>query len=115
MKEVNLLELARGAIGEQINGEVTNILANILDPNTDAKAARKLTVTLTFKSDENREVVGISAQAKANIVPVKPITTILHVGADKNGNPSATELTRDNPNQQAMFEEEPKVLKLRTV
>lgn len=105
-KEVNILELAQGAIQEQINNETGIILANILDPNTDATAARKLTVTLIFKPDENRNVVKCSAQAKAGIVPVKAITTSLMVEPDRNGNPHASELLKNDPNQMAAFEEE---------
>lgn len=111
--EVNVLELARGAIQEQINGEMEKVMSNILDPNTDPKAARKLTITLTMKPNENnREIVNFSAQAKSTLVPIKPITTSIFVEADHNGRPKAAELTRSDPNQTAIFEDEPKVIKL---
>ena len=116
-KEVNILELGQGAIQEQINGEVNRIMANVLDPNTDAKTARKLTITLTFKPDENREVVSCSAQAKSNLAPVKAITTSLIVESDKDGNPIAAELTKNDPNQISAFDEGKvtNVLKLRSM
>ena len=117
IKEVNILELAKGAIQEQINGEVDRVMANILDPNTDAKATRKLSITLTFKPNENREVVSCSAQAKSTIAPIKAITTSIFVEADKSGKPRASELTKNDPNQLDMFEENQvtNVLKLRSV
>lgn len=101
---VNVLELASGAIQEQINIELTKVMSNIIDPNTDAKSARKLTITLTLKPDENRNIVSVSAQAKSNLAPIKPISTSLMVDADKNGKPVATELTKNDPNQIHMFE-----------
>jgi len=104
-KEVNILELAQGAIQEQINNETGIILTNILDPNTDPMAARKLTVTLTFKPDENRNVVKCSVQAKATIVPVKAISVSLMVEPDGKGNPHASEILKNDPNQMAAFEE----------
>ena len=83
-KNVNILELAKGAIAEQIDIEVAKAMANIVDPNTDAKTARKLTVTITLKPDENRETISISAQAKAALAPIKPISTTLMVGIDRD-------------------------------
>lgn len=113
-KEVNILELAKGAIQEQINLEAGKVMANIIDPNTDAKAPRTLTITLKFKPDENREIVSCSAQAKSSLAPVKPILTNIIVEADKNGNPRAAELTRTDPNQIHIFDEdqETKVVKM---
>lgn len=111
-KEVNILELAQGAIQEQINNETGVIFANILDPNTDPLASRKLTVTLTFKPDENRNVVKCSVQAKATIAPIKAIATNIMVELDRNGNPHAAEILKNDPNQMSVFEEEPKVVKL---
>jgi hypothetical protein len=117
-KEVSILDLAKGAIQEQINLEAGRIMANIIDPNTDAKAVRKLNITITLKPDENREIVSYSAQAKSTLAPIKPISTSLIVDTDKDGNPVAAELTRNDPNQIHIFEdEEPvnNVLKLRSV
>lgn len=105
-KEVSILDLAKGAIQEQINHEAGKIMANIIDPNTDAKAVRKLTVTVTLKPDENREIVNYSAQAKSSLAPIKPISTSLIVDTGKDGKPVAAELTRNDPNQIHMFEEE---------
>ncbi|MDP4158193.1 MAG: hypothetical protein Q8911_00310 [Bacillota bacterium] len=117
-RKVNLLELAKGAIMEQVDNESAKILSNILDPNTDATKARKLTITVTFKSDDKREFISCEAQAKSTIAPVMPITTKLLVEQDMEGNPRAMEITRDDPNQVHMFEEtepEVNVLQLRSV
>lgn len=118
-REVSVFDLAKGAIMEQIEKETGKIMQNIMDPNTDAKTARKLTVTITFKPDENREMVSTSAQAKSSLAPVKPISTSIIVDTDKDGNPVAAEWTRNDPNQMHMFTDEDEqvnnVLKLRSV
>lgn len=114
-REVSVMELAGGAIQEQIEHAMKMVMENILDPNTEAKKARKLTIDLTFKPNDNREIVSCSAQAKPTLAPIKPIMTNIIVDADKDGNPIAAELTRDNPNQVTMFtDEEPeqKIIKL---
>jgi len=94
-EKINVLELARGAIQEQIDNQMGRILENLMDPNTDTKTKRKLTVTLEFKLDENRETVDCAAQAKATLAPVKPITTRLILDTDHLGRPVAAELTKD--------------------
>jgi hypothetical protein len=103
--ETSVLEMAKGAILEQTDNEMTKILSNILDPNTDPKKVRSLTITVKFKPDESREYVSVEAQAKSNIAPIMPIATRMILEADKDGNPKAMELTRDDPNQVHMFEE----------
>lgn len=94
-EKINVLELAQGAIAEQINNELGKVLANLMDPNTDTKTKRKLTVTLEFKPDENRESVDCAAQAKATLAPVKAIQTRLILDTDHMGRPVAAELNRD--------------------
>ncbi|MGE4274078.1 MAG: hypothetical protein AB7E31_14650 [Desulfitobacterium sp.] len=105
-REVNILELAKGAIQEQINLELAKVMDNIVDPNTDAKTARKLTISLTLKPDENREIISCAAQAKSTLAPIKSISTTIIVGTDKDGNPVAAELTKNDPNQIHIFEED---------
>ncbi|ABO49719.1 conserved hypothetical protein [Desulforamulus reducens MI-1] len=94
-EKINVLELAHGAIAEQISNELGKVLENLMDPNTDVKTKRKLVVTLEFKPDENRDVVDCTAQAKATLAPVKPITTRLLMDTDHMGRPVAAELNRE--------------------
>lgn len=51
----SILQMARGAIQERADYEMSSLLNNILDPNTSATAARKLTITLTLKPDDTRQ------------------------------------------------------------
>ena len=94
-EKINILELSHGAIAEQISNELGKVLANLVDPNTDVKTKRKLTVTLEFKPDENRDVVECSAQASCTLAKVKPITTKLLMDTDHLGRPVAAEFNRD--------------------
>lgn len=105
-REVNILELAQGAIQEQTENEMGKILTNILDPNTNPTATRKLTITVTFKPDENRSVTQLSASAKATTAPIKAITTSLMVGQDRDGKPQAAEILKNDPNQMEAFTED---------
>lgn len=81
---LNLSQMAQGAFLEQFHREMDQVLANIADPNTEAKKPRKITLTATLKPDENREVISFEVQSKASLIPPKPLTTniIIDRGAD---------------------------------
>ena len=53
----SILQMARGAIMERADYEMSRLLANILDPNTSATAKRKLTLTLELKPDDDRQTI----------------------------------------------------------
>ena len=55
MKHFNMEEFANGELSRQINRDIETVMRNIADPNTEAKAARKITVTIGFKSNEQRD------------------------------------------------------------
>lgn len=103
--QTSVLEMAKGALIEQANAEFAKIGANILDPNTDATKVRKMTLTISFKPDENREFISWDAQAKSTLAPIMPVGTRFFLGTDKDGTPVATEITRDDPNQIRVFDE----------
>lgn len=61
----SILQMARGAIQERVDYEISRIVDNILDVNTEACAKRKLTLTIELKPDENRQYIKIAASASA--------------------------------------------------
>ena len=54
-------------------------IRNILDPNTSAKAARKLNITLTFKPGDDRQTIVVECVAKSTLASTNAITTMLYV------------------------------------
>ena len=75
----SILQMARGAIQERADYEITKILDNILDPNTSATAARKLTLTLPLKPDDTRQNLAVGVVAKSTLAATNPVTTSLYV------------------------------------
>ena len=75
----SILQMARGAIQERADYEMSSLLNNILDPNTSATAARKLTITLTLKPDDTRQNITVSCVAKSTLAATNPVTTALYV------------------------------------
>lgn len=115
-ERASILEMARGAIMEQVDGEISKIVDNIIDPNTEAKKKRQLILTIDFVPSADRTVVGVSASAKCKLQAANSIQTSLYVGVDsRTGEVIATEMT-PNITGQINFdgdeESEPPVLRM---
>ena len=111
----SLLQMAKGAIQERVDYEVTRVVDNLLDMNTEAKAKRKVVLTITMVTDDDRRVVKVEASAKSTLAPVTPIGTSLVITADGNGEMMLAEIIPQVPGQISMSgneQEAPKILKI---
>lgn len=54
---LDLSHIAEGGLQEKLDNELEKVFDNILDLNTEPKAKRKITITLTMSSNEERTVV----------------------------------------------------------
>lgn len=111
----SLLQMAKGAIQERVDYEVSKVIDNILDMNTDPTAKRKVTLTVELKPDEERQVVKITATAKSTLAPTVPIGTSLVITADQNGEMMLAEIVPQVPGQMNFDggeQESPKILKI---
>jgi hypothetical protein len=112
----SILEMAQGAIMEQVNVEVGRIVDNILDVNTEAKKKRTLTLTVDFVPSADRSQVAISATAKSKLLPNNAVQTTIYVGADTTtGEIQAVEMVPQVPGQQSFdgsIQEEPRILRI---
>ena len=61
---IDLNTFASGALAEKVNIELQKVLENISDPNTDHKKARKVTVTMTLKANERRNLANVLVDNK---------------------------------------------------
>ena len=108
----SLLQMAKGAIQERVDYEVTRVVDNLLDMNTEAKAKRKVTLNIVMTTDDDRRVVKVEASAKATLAPVTPIGTSLVITADKNGEMMLAEIIPQVPGQISMTGEEQEATKI---
>lgn len=69
MEHFNLETFAGGALSQQINRAIEEVAQNIQNPNTDAKAVRKITVTISFKSNDQRDFVTTGVQTNTKLAP----------------------------------------------
>lgn len=111
----SILQMAKGAIQERVDYEITRVVDNLLDMNTEAKAKRKVTLNIVMTTDDDRRVVKVEASAKSTLAPVTPIGTSLVITADGNGEMMLAEIIPQVPGQLSLTGEEqeaPKILKI---
>lgn len=112
----SLLEMASGAFMERVDYEMPRIIDNILDPNTQASAKRKITITMEFIPDEDRSTIITNFSIKSALAPTNPARTTLYIAGDNaSGELTVVEMTPQIPGQTDLYggeKEAPPVLKL---
>lgn len=107
---LDLSHIAEGGLQEKLDNELEKVFDNILDLNTDAKAKRKITITLTMSSNEERTVVDTVMDVKAKLAPQNAVATTILVGRDfDTGMVHANELKSTVPGQM-YFDENGEIL-----
>lgn len=111
----SIMQMANGAFLERVDYEMERVVDNILDPNTNATKARKITVTIELKPDDDRGKINVSVTAKSTLAPTNPVGTSLAFTSDANGEAVLAEMTPQIPGQMYLdgsTQEAPKILKL---
>ena len=103
MKHINIEQFSNGELTQQINREMEAVARNIADPNTEAKTARKITVTLTMKPNEQRDFIPTSITTKSALAPTLGAVTALGIRKDlKSGEIEVGEIGNQIPGQMSM-------------
>ena len=114
-RKSSILQMAKGAFEERVDREMDRVIDNILDVNTKATAKRKISLTIEFVPDDERQVIGVSVTAKSTLATTNPVTTALCITSDGNGEMVVAEMVPQIPGQMQMggaVQDSPKILKL---
>lgn len=107
MKHINIEQFSNGELTQQINREMEAVARNIADPNTEAKTARKITVTITLKPNEQRDFITTSITTKSTLAPTLGAVTALAVGKNlKTGEIEVGEIGNQIPGQMSITDVE---------
>jgi hypothetical protein len=87
---VSLENLGMGACMEMFEDGWKTLLANVLDPNTPAKAARSFSLKITIKPNDERDRGVVKIEPKTTLAPVNPFATKVFIGLEA-GKPAARE------------------------
>lgn len=103
MQHIDLEKFANGAFSAQVNRAIEEVTKNIQDPNTEALATRKITITIGFKANQERNFVTTGVQAKTTLAPALGTVTAMSMGRDiKTGNVEAVEVGNQIPGQMSV-------------
>lgn len=79
---VQLEELADGALAEKFQQVLAKVVGNLRDVNTSYKTKRKITIQLDFIQDESREDVRCDVAVGCKLAQPRPMSTRLAIGKD---------------------------------
>lgn len=98
--DINILQLAQGAVQEKLDREFEKVFENIQDPNVNATAKRTITLKIDLVPDDVRQVVKTNVTATSKLAPTDPVTTTILTGKDLTTNKiEARELQSGVPSQ----------------
>lgn len=96
----SILEMDRGAVIELADYGMAKLLDDIMNPNTEAKSTRTLTIIVKLKPNEQRTKVDIEYEHKLGFGKMLPLCTTLHAMADREtGEMILVEATPQIPGQ----------------
>lgn len=79
---VQLEELADGALAEKFQQVLAKVVDNLRDVNTSYKTKRRITIQLDFIQDESREDVRCDVAVGCKLAQPRPMSTRLAIGRD---------------------------------
>lgn len=83
MNDMTLANLGGGAAEELFAAELSAVLANIDDPNTDAEAKRTITLTVVFEPEGNRREAKVRIGCKSRLAATLPHALTVGIGMDQ--------------------------------
>lgn len=107
MQGVTLDTIGGGALAELFAAELTRVLANIADPNTDPETKRAIGITVSFKPNRERDVADVKLTCTSKLAGIMTVSTRLFMGKHQ-GKLIAIE---HDPRQSTLFDEDKPALK----
>lgn len=82
MNKVELQGILGGALQEKFNKSFERVIDNLQDVNTSFKVKRKITISLDFVQNENRDDVKVDVNVVEKLAPQAPMETAFSIGKD---------------------------------
>ena len=114
MRNMNIANIADGALVEQVDIEITKVLENIMDPNTVLNVKRKIVIEMIFGADDSRDVSEVKFKTKSILAPQRTIATRIAFDKNKNGEIISEELSASGLRGQVYMNEEGDIIEPKT-
>ncbi|MBI9110257.1 hypothetical protein [Maridesulfovibrio ferrireducens] len=99
MSGLSLATLKNGAAIEMVDYMLMQVADNVLDPNTEATAQRKIIIEISFKPDKEREIGKIILKPSCKLAPQAPVECNASFGTDEDGCATMSEFGNVDPNR----------------
>ena len=100
-ESVRLSDLANGAACELFDAELARVAYNIIDPNTDAKAVREITLKVRIKPTEDREMGDVTVICQAKLAGLRPAASRMFFGRVEG---KLVAIESEDPRQAGLFD-----------
>lgn len=77
---IRLDTIAGGAAMDRFDEELSKVLANIADPNTNPEKLRSITIKITMRPNKVRDAGEVVVSSEAKLAPVKPADATVFFG-----------------------------------
>ena len=82
-EKLTMATICDGAVQEKVDRALRAVADNIIDPNTDAKKKRSITMKITFQPNEDdREDVAVSVEVTKTLAPEAGVRTQFYITQD---------------------------------
>lgn len=102
---LTVANIANGAAVELFEEELEHVLENMLDPNTDPKAKRVVTLKFTFVPNRDRDSADVKVEAASKLAPMHSGEGGIYMARQHGGKAVAV---AHHPEQLKMYEEQKK-------
>lgn len=82
MNPISLQEIAGGALQENSQKAIEEVIKNMQDPNTPWKNKREIVIKLKFTQNEDRDDSRCEITVEKKLAPVKPLETKFAIAKD---------------------------------
>lgn len=95
----DISKIADGGVQVKLNRALKEVADNIMDPNTDPKKKRSVTLKISVAPDKKRNAANITAEVKTSLAPEEGVETTMLLGRDVKGQTHVNELKSGVPGQ----------------
>ena len=97
---INIGNICEGALIDAFELELTRVLHNVMDLNTDARAKRSISMKVNFHPKDDRIQLNVEFKCESALAPLSAKTSRIFIGKDEEGTLYGL---KDDPRQMNIF------------
>lgn len=99
----NLDAFMQGQLSERVGKAMNDVAINIMDPNTEATAKRRIKIEIVIRPNEDRTTASLAVAVRTALAASEPVGTSVSVGVNQDGEYVIAERTKQRPGQMDIY------------